>query len=92
MRVLISTDSYSEFIMTSELTPTEITVIMKALDGSRFVKKEGWGKESRLDVKSEYGEVKIEVVQTCSKMFIESLKDEVAKVVIEEAHKEVEPI
>ena len=93
MRVLINTDQYNEAIMTSELTPSEITVIMKALDGARYVKKEGWGKDSRIDYRSGYGEVKIEVVQTCSKLVAElTLRDEVAKVVIEKAHKEEELI
>ena len=92
MRVLINTDQYNEAIMTSELTPSEITVIMKALDGARHVKKEGWGKDSRLDYASGYGEVRIEIVQTLSKLVCETLKDEVAKVVIEEAHKEEELI
>ena len=93
MRVLINTDQYNEAIMTSELTLSEITVIMKALDGARYVKKEGWGKDSRLDYRSGYGEVKIEVVQTCSTLVAElTLRDEVAKVVIEKAHKEEELI
>ena len=93
MRVLIEADQYgNDCVMTSELTPAEIVVVLKALDGARFCRKDGWGVDRKIEIKSEYGEVRIEIVQTLSKLVCETLKDEVAKVVIAEAHKEEEPI